>query len=549
MIDLSEEKIDRPQLKTLLRTAWKTDLRSSGNPMAHNKVRSSNFPPLLSVMIMKTLIGMGLAAFAFFIKDPFLACFYVISTMMVFLALTVLLEFSNLILSPDDYQIIAVRPVGSKTFFAAKMIHLLVYVNTLGFLLYFPSSISTALANKNPLLFPAFFAAGMLSTTAIGLFFVLLYTLMLRIVNREVMQQVLGYANLFLMFLVYMGYFVVPRLLGKESLAHFREFKPDWIYLAPTAWFAAIAKLPINAVSFMDLIVVILACTALFTLYRACIGKLSLRYAQTLSNTVGQQEQQQKRRKRGLVSRLLLAISNSEDRAVWCLIRKQFKYDNRFKMSILGILPITAIYLFMGISKGDSIPNPFRVSMENGGGEVNFLLYMAVALLPFMITVGTVNSDSYRSAWVFYASPADRTRIILSSARFALIWFCFPFTILLAGIFTWFFGSLIHAVLHCILIFSFLMILTKIMVLFYPRIPFSQPQKTGQRSFSIFIMMFVSMPTVLIPMTIVSVVGYGGYIGYTILLGITLTVNIILHRILKKTIPRRAAKMEFTAPV
>ena len=177
------------------------------------------------------------------------------------------------------------------------------------------------------------------------------------------------------------------------------------------------------------------------------------------------------------------------------------------------------------------------------------MLYIAVAMAPFMITIGTVNSDSYRSAWIFYASPADRTRIILSSARFALIWFCFPFTILLAGIFTWFFGSLIHAVLHCIMIFAFLMILTKVMVLFYPRIPFSQPQKTGQRSMSLFIMMLVSMATVMIPMTILSVVGYGGYIGYTILIGIVLAVNVTLHQILKRTIPRRAARMEFTAPV
>jgi len=548
MIELSDDKIDRRQLKTLLHAAWNTDLRGSGNPMDPNRVRSSGFPPILAVMMMKTFIGIGLAVFAFFLKDPFWAAFYVISTMTVFLALTVLLEFSNLILRPDDYQIVAIRPVGSKTFFAAKMIHLLAYVNLLGFLLYFPSSVTVALANHSLLLFPAFLVAGVLSATAIGLSFVLLYTLMLKIVNRDTMQSILGYANLILMVFVYAGYFVVPRMLGKESLVQLSEFKSDLFYFAPPAWFAAIVKLPTNDVAALDFVVVTLAGAALFTLYRASVTKLSLGYAQTLSDTIGQQEEQQTTLKRGLISNLLLAVSNFEDRAVWCLIRKQFKYDNRFKMSILGIVPLTAIYVFIGISNGETIPDPFRVPVGDRA-EMNVLIYMAVAMVPFMIAIGTVNSESYRSAWIFYASPADRTRIILSSARFALIWFCFPFTILLAGIFTWFFGSLAHAVLHCLLIFTFLMILTKVMVMFYPRIPFSQPHKTGQRSFSIFVMMFVSIPMVMIPMSIVSLLGYGGYIGYSIWFGSALVLNITLYQILKRTIPRRAAKMEFTAPV
>ena len=166
-----------------------------------------------------------------------------------------------------------------------------------------------------------------------------------------------------------------------------------------------------------------------------------------------------------------------------------------------------------------------------------------------MITFGTVNSDSYRSAWVFYASPADRTRIILSPARYALVWFCLPFTLLLAGIFTWYFGSALHAVLHCLVIYAILVIQTRMLTLMYPRIPLSQPPKTGQRTLYIFVLVTLSIIVMCVPMGIVTAVGYGGYAGYSVWLGGAMVINGVLSRIIRRTIPRRAAGMEFLAPV
>jgi len=549
MTDLSESKVDLLQLKTLLRTAWKTDLRNSGNPMNPSANRSRGLPPLLAVMMVKLFIGIGLAVLTFFIRDPFMSSFLVVSTMVVFLAMTVMLEFSNLILNPEDYKIMAVQPVSSKTFFAAKVIHLLAYVNTLAFLLYFPSAVTGAAANSNILLFPAFIAAGVLSASAIGLSFVLVYTLLLRIASREVMLRVLGYFNMTFTLMVYLGYFIAPKMLGKESLLLVREFKSGWIYLAPPAWFAAIVQLFTDQASAKDLGAAILALIVLYAVYRTGVSRLSLGYAQTLAEIVEQKESKKNKRRKGVFSGIFRAVTSGEDRAVWTLIRKQFKYDNRFKMSILGIIPLMAIYVFIGISEGETVPDPFLASLGDGRTGGNYLLYIAAAMFPYMITFGTVNSDSYRSAWVFYISPADRTRIILSSARFALVWFCLPFTLVLTGVFTWYFRNPVHAVLHCLVVYLILTVQTKIMVLLYPRIPFSQPAKTGQLSMSVMIMVFISIPVMCVPMVIISMVGYGGYMGYVIWTGGLFAVNFALFRIVNRVIPERARKMEFTAPV
>lgn len=543
-MELSESKIDWHQVKALLRAAIKTDLRGSSNPMNTNRARSSRIPPIVGLMIFKGFIALGLAGFAFALKNPFMASFLVLTIMMVFMSLTILLEFSNLILSPDEYRIVSHLPIGSKTFFISKLIHLLVYVNVLASILYIPSAVTVSIAGHNFYLFFSFITAGLLAATTTGMAFVVLYTMLLKIINREAMQRVAGYAQLVLISLVYFCWFALPRLFSKNAFGMLKDFDASWIYLAPPAWFGALAKLPAGGITAYDIYASLAGIIVLLIFFRAGLSRLSLGYAQTLSSTVAQQDKMYQKKKQGLISKLTLAISNSEDRAVWKLIQKQFKYDNRFKMSILTIIPLTAFYVYMGISSGKTIADPFVISFHTHTGGPNILLYMAVAMLPFMITINTAFSDSYQSAWVFFTSPADRTRIVLSSARFALYYFCFPFTILLLFLFSWFFKNYFHALLHCILIFVILMIMTKVMVLLYPRIPFSQIYKKGSSSVS-FIMMFIVLIVVTIPMVVISTIGYGGYRGYGIYLVIALIINFVFQIILKKEIPGRVEKLEF----
>ena len=544
MIELSESKIDWHQVRALLRAAFKTDLRGSKNPLDAARNRSPKIPPIVGLLIFNGFTGLFLASFAFYFKDPFMTSVWILTIMMVFISLTILLEFANLILSPEEYRIVSHLPIGSRTFFISKLIHLLVYVNVLASILYFPSAVTVSIAGHNFLLFLSFLMAGLLAATTTGMGFVVLYTMLLKIVNRDTMQRVAGYAQLVLISFFYFGYITVPRLLFKKSSGITLNFDSDWIYLVPSAWFSAIAKLPAGDITANDICASLAGIIILVLFFRAGMSRLSLDYALTLSSTVAQQDQQYTRKKRGLISKLTLAVSNNEDRAVWTLIRKQFKYDNRFKMSILTIIPLTAFYVYMGVADGKTMTDPFISSFGKNPGGPNFLIYMAVTMLPFMITINTSFSESYQSAWVFFSSPANRTRIVLSSARFALYYFCFPFTVLLLFLFAWFFKNYFHALLHCIMIYVVLMILTKIMVLIYPRIPFSQVYNKGSMSFSFF-MMFIVLMFAVVPMVIISVIGYGGYIGYSVILAITLIINFIFHLILKKSIPKRVEKLEF----
>lgn len=545
MNELPETKIDRRQFRALFRVALKTDLRGATNPMNTGGAKRFRIPPIFGVLLIYAFTGAMLAGMSFFMKNPFNAACLVFTTMAMLLALTVLLEFSSLILSPDDYQIVAPRPIGSKTFFAVKLVHLLAYVNTLGLFIYLPPAVSASFANHNFWLLLSFFAAGLLFATTVGMAFVVFYALILKIVNRESMQRILGYSQLVMISLFYFGYFAVPRLIGREALAQVGSYSSPWIYLVPSAWFAAIAKLPAGNLTLFDagagLLAILLCCLA----FRAGMSHLSLGYAQTLSNIVSQQDEAAFAGEKGIFARFIRTVSSGEDRAVWRLIYKQFKYDNRFKTSILTVLPLTALYAYLGISDGGTVADPFRASLAAGPMKATFLLYISAALLPFMVAMGTINSESYRAAWIFYTSPSDRTRMVLSSARFALVFFCVPYTLILLGLFAWFFGSFVHAFLHCLIIYALLMILTKVMVLFHPRFPFSRTVKKGQNLVALMVITWIVIALMLVPMMVVSNFGYGGYVGYLVFLFCALAVNSVIYRVIKRTVPGRVKKLEF----
>ena len=538
MNELSERKIDKRQFKTLLAVALKTDLRGFVNPMKPSGEKRRKLTPFLFFLLGGCIFGLCFMYISSDLKNPFTYAFYVFTNVALLLA-SLMIQFSNLILSPDEYQIVAPRPIGSKTFFAVKLAHLLVYVNTLGLLLYLPSAVSVSVVNRNFWLLLSFAMAGLILTTTVGTALAVFCALVLKLINRKSMQRVIGYTELILISLFYFGYFAVGRLISMEAFAQVGNGSYPWIYLTPPAWFAALVKFPAGGLTFLDVGTGVLAVILFCLVFQTGISRFSTGYAQALSNIAVEQQQIVSARKKGVFAKFVRIFSTSEDRAVWRLIYKQFKYDGLLGASIIFVVSLTAIYVTMGICFGGAIVDPFTVSPATGPVKLNYLLYLSPVLFSLIVAMETNQSESYRSAWIFFASPADHTRIVISSARFSLIFFCLPYSLLLLGIFIWFFGNFVHALLHCLIIYVMLMILSKLVVLFHPQIPFSRPVKTWQRSVTLLVMLFFPIPLILVPRIVISEVGYGGYIVF---LFSALVIYLALYGLIRKTIPRRVNK-------
>ncbi len=550
MATMAKEPIDKRQLKTLLKASLKTDMRSSSSRFGGERKSLLGIPPIAFVLLIYLGMSAMLSGVVTRANDVFLGAFFVLAMQMVFVAVTILLEFSHLILSPDDFPILAPHPVNSRTFFAAKVLHMAIYVTMMVVALGLIPAVVTAITYKQVLLFPTMFLASWSAGTAAALFFAIFYTLMLRVGNREKMHRYLGYLQFLMTFVIYGGYMFLPDLAKNMFALSKSGFDFTYLYLLPPGWFAAWPVFLTGGISPAQVWAAIAGLVSLVVMYFLGISRLSIDYAQTLNETVEQQQSKSEsksevRGRPGMFNRLLQLFSAPEDRVIWKLMRKQFKYDNRYKMSVLMIIPLTLLYVYMGLKDGQVLADPFNVALAVAKGGSNFTVYMALAFIPSIVIFGSAYSASYQAAWIYYTTPADRTRLVLASNRFATIFFCIPYLVFMCALMTYFFGSILHAILHCVVLFFVLLVLVDLIALIAPRIPFSLPMKSGQRTGAMMITMFIPMIAVMVGMRILARTGYGGVIGYGTIVFVLILIVLLLSHLQRRLIPRRLAKIEF----
>lgn len=539
------DKVDRRQFKTLLKLAVKSDLRGSRNPFQSYGQRETKFPAILGVLIMKLFIGLVMAAVVWKINDPFFGTLILNTTIMVFIALTILLEFSNLILTPDDYPVLSPHPVSSKTFFAVKAAHFAGYVSVLAFAIGAAPAVVAAIRFHAWWMGPLTFLSGWATALATALFFIVFYSLMLRVINRGTMNRVLGYTQLLFITVLYAGYIFFPQALDYLGKLDTSRLDLPALNLAPPAWYAAWTALPLESFRGDHLVAALAGVAALIVLAYLGMARLSSGYALTLTEMVEKQEMPDTTRTRKTVfGRLIDAVSTPEDTAVRKLIRAQFKYDNRFKMAILVIVPLTLFYLFMGIRDGNMVVDPLAPD-PGAKSSGNFLFYFAVAIMPFIVVSSTGYSSSAAASWVFFSSPAERTKLVMASGKFAILFFCLPYALLLVGILGYFFGNYLHSFLHCLVLFLMMVLLVRFNIILIPRIPFSVPARTGQRQMIYIIGMFVPMAFIIVPMMLLSKFGYGGVFGYSAIVAALSLLIALAGLVLQQLIPRRLAKLEY----
>ena len=186
---------------------------------------------------------------------------------------------------------------------------------------------------------------------------------------------------------------------------------------------------------------VLMAALTTAALIRYGGGRLSLSYAERLGALVAASEAKRRRRTRprgpgkGWFS--------PELRVILALVRAQFRHDMKFRMVVLGILPLTVFYVFIALSEGP-LPDPF---VEIGVGAVGFgadglgPIHFAVLFMPPMLLMELFRSDSFRASWVFFTAPVELTKLITRTGLCVTVFFVIPYLVAVAAIFVWAFGN------------------------------------------------------------------------------------------------------------
>jgi len=472
--------IDWLQFKTLFLTSLKIELRENQGIGRKYKRRLS---PLLSSLIFYAGMGLILAANLVTRTNPFMYSMLMLAYIMIMSGFSVILEFGNSILNPDDWEVLTTKPVNSRTYFLAKLSNLLFYIILItSAMCLLPALIGIQVEGNNlwfPLIFiPVSFLAGI----ATAAFVVLIYTFLLKKINYQKFRDIIAYFQIGFSLVFFLFYQMIPRMSNDIFVSGEKGLRA-WLYLIPPAWFSGIIQMFRSRSITIDvqLGLIGLGITILFITF--AFNKISLQYAGLIAN-INTAESSEKTKKPGAERKNIFLdffrsfLKDPEKMAGFDLTIAMCKKDRSVKMGMYPLLGIPVAFLALAIFENE-FKDPFIHGLFQGQGITMFIVF--IFMMMYSLTMLMKYSNDWEASWIFHLVPMESPGTFYQGVKYAVfINYILPFFILL-GILYAVFIPVLH-VLHFLLsLFVFCLFFNAIVSFQINAYPFSEKRQKGER--------------------------------------------------------------------
>ena len=339
---------------------------------------------------------------------------------MVMVSMTLITDFSSILLDTSDNTIILPRPVDSKTLFTARITHILLYLGQLAAgLSIIPSII--VFVQYGGLLFIAFWILVGLSILTALVMTNALYLAIMQFASEEKLRSIINYFQIVMAIVIMAGYQILPRMIERIDARAFVFDIQWWSFLLPPVWMAASMELvlfklfdrPHLALFFCAFV---LPAIGLYVVNRFLSPAFNRRIA-TLGE--GALRIEKETRRDGGMRRISHWITKSpEERATFNIIYKVLGRDRKIKLKIYPSFGYIAVFglIFMMRSQEDLATTWANLPQTQYHLMLLYLTFMVLQVALYEIPY----SDDFRASWIYYSAPIYRPGNILAGALKAI---------------------------------------------------------------------------------------------------------------------------------
>ncbi|MFO0267773.1 MAG: hypothetical protein ACK51D_12600, partial [Cyclobacteriaceae bacterium] len=207
--------VDYEQMRSILETKLLMDNRRQSTVFARNSSEENNYAFLLTLSAFFLLGAFGGLLVGFL--PAFWGFTIYFGMVLAMMALTLIADFSSILLDTSDNTILVPRPISSRTLWFARVLHILLYIVQISLALLVVPLI-VALFRFGPLVAAGLVIAHVLTTIlAVSLTHVL-YQLIMRFTTEERMKNFINYFQILMAILLMGSYQLLPRLIDFENL-------------------------------------------------------------------------------------------------------------------------------------------------------------------------------------------------------------------------------------------------------------------------------------------------------------------------------------------
>lgn len=395
--------------------------------------------------IMYGIFGLFFGAVIMQIHEVVLSMILVHSYILFMMAMTLITDFSSVMLDTTDNQIILPRPVNSKTLFVARLVHILVY------LLQFTISLSVF-----PILF-TFIAFGPLVglasvitislTIAFAVFLTyLLYALILRFSNEQKVKDIISWFQIAMTVFFAVGFQVIPRLVDMDLLKSGITLH-SYSYFLPPVWMALTLQ-GVQLLHFDGIHIIMLLCAVAVPVitFWIMIKFLAPSFSKKLAamGNTGDSDNNNKLKgtavAKGSYGDKLgsLLSANKTEEAGFNLTWKMTARDKGFKIQFYPSLAYLFVFAFVFVFKSKT---NFAEIWSTLGSTKLFLWFIYLPMFSISSAIMLIAfNENFTASWVYLSSPLQKPGSLISGALKSLLAkFFLPVFIILFGfsVYTW----------------------------------------------------------------------------------------------------------------
>lgn len=486
--------VDADQYHWLLQASLKMDFRSRSalpGQLGSSRTKSALiktgiFYGIFSLMLSLTLRTAGVGTFCFSTVT-----FAYAMTMM---AMSILMEFGLVVSSPDDFLILAHRPISSRTFFAAKFSNLLFYTLLLDLCLNLVPALIGWTFPDAPWHFPlAYLAVALVAGAFVASVVAALYGLLLQRVNYERFKDLLAWCQIIFSFTIFFGYQLFPHLIGRAR--GFRiEDTPALVIALPPAWFASLSELGLGHFSRLGALMSAAAAFSMLLLLPGLLKSISLSYSDRIGGMISAASRRSvksdNQRRGAMLSWLEGVLSfDQEERAMFGFLFRMLRRNRQLKLQLYPNFGIVIALFVLGALKGENNNDPLAGGIVGMGTMFPLMAFLFAAMgfaavLPY--------SDEYQGSWIFHTAPIAEPGQFLKAIKKAVFLVLFVPLLLLNIVLFSFFWPLSHALVMSLYGLAIGLVAFQAALFGLRAIPFSLKPEKGAQS-QRFAMVFVMM--------------------------------------------------------
>ncbi len=542
---LSRWGVDPDQYHWLLQASLTMDFRSKSVLRGHQESSTTKS----SLIMTGVMYGLFSVILAVSLRAANVGTFFFAIVMfgyaMAMMALSILIEFGMVVISPDDFLILAHRPISSRTFFAVKCSNLLFYTLILDLSLNLAPALVGWTLRDAPWQFPLVYLS---IATLLGVFVAGVvtasYGLLLQRINYERFKDLLAWCQLILSFLFFFGYQLIPRLVNRVHGVHIENI-PATIAVLPPVWFASLNELGLGHFSWLAITLSLVALLTMGLLLPGLLRSVSLDYADRIGGMVSiavkRGARARKRSRDSLFRRLeRLCTFNQEERALFSFLLKMFRRNRLLKLQLYPNFGIVIALFALAWLEHENLHDPFS-STQMGFAAIFPLMAFLFGSMGFAASLPY--SDEYEGGWIFFTAPIARPERFLKAIKKAVFLVLFLPLFLLNFGFLCLFWPVTHALAMSLYGLAIGLATFQGMLFWFKGFPFSRKPEKGtqsKRMAMVFVMMIAYMVFLMLP---------GLFSSYPrllpVILAVLLATALILGRLTNAAYARAMRQLEF----